>query len=313
MACGGFPLSRRLRDLKVQLSILQIAIQQQDSAISSAQPNEVQLVPLNNVHAALTDSFYRLNDARPGADWAWGTGYVELSRNVHRADEALIMLMPESYVIELGNFLKAEVANSKISNPEQKLRSLEEALNDLDLIQNKSVKVSSKEVRSQSEARVTIRGVFHSLNEFEDDLRMREVDLVIALNRLTLLTGLALYILLIFAVLIGMPLSVLISVTFFSLIGACTGLLGRLYEQVKANTAVDSTSLASVHLMAAPVLSGLAAIGGVALVQKVAATSGDFSFILTPFNILAAAAFGLAPNLFFNALQRQVDAINKGK
>jgi hypothetical protein len=274
---------------------------------------------LADVEAAIADFYDSLNEVRPGADWALGTGYVELSRNVHKVDEALIMLLPLNNVIEFGSFLKAEVANSEMSDLEQKLRSLEKALDylisDLDdqVVQKKSVKKSAMEVKSQGEARGTIRGVSRSLHEFDDDQWMRQVNLLIALNRLTLLTGLALYILLIFAILIGIPLSILISVTFFALIGACTGILGRLYEQAKTDIPVDSTPLANARLMAVPVLSGLAAIGGVALLQKVAATSSDFSFILTPFNILAAAAFGLVPSLFFSALLRQAGATDKGK
>lgn len=315
---------------EIEQSDIQLQNELSDIQLQSEFSNGV-IAAWEEIYASYDAARQMLFTMPGGMAWVSGRGYVELSRLLHQADEAYIMVESVSEVITDGSLLKEDIVNSKISNPEQKLRSLESALDDLKqgfqkpddkkvradfseessdgLIETSKIDIAIRELS----ARAAIREASRSLHKFQDDQRGKQVDVRDQITRLTLLTGLAIYTLLAFALLSGVQLSVLIAATFFSLIGACTGVLSRLYQQVKVDRVIDNTRLAGVHLMAGLLLSGLAAIGGVAVVQKVAVTSSDFSFNLTPFNFLVAAAFGLAPNLFFSALQRQFDTIDKDK
>ena len=58
--------------------------------------------------------------------------------------------------------------------------------------------------------------------------------------------------------------------------------------------------------MAAPLYSGIAALGGVLIVQKAVLGSSN-AFVLNLSNILIAAIFGLTPGLFTNAIQKEAD------
>jgi uncharacterized membrane protein len=123
---------------------------------------------------------------------------------------------------------------------------------------------------------------------------------------MTLLTGIALYLLLELAILAGADVQMIIAATVFYLVGAIVGLYSRLYEQARSETSVDDFNLASARLLAAQLYSGIAAIGGVVIVQRaILASSTVFNLNLS--NILIAAAFGLTPSLFTNAIQKEAE------
>ena len=87
--------------------------------------------------------------------------------------------------------------------------------------------------------------------------------------------------------------------TIFYFVGGLVGLFIRLYNQSKTDTSIDDFRLATAHLIAAPLYSGLAAIGGVLVVQR--------DLALNVANILIAAAFGLTPSLLTSAIQKEAD------
>jgi len=122
-----------------------------------------------------------------------------------------------------------------------------------------------------------------------------------------ILTGLTLYVLLQFAILAGTPQPAIISATAFYLVGALVGLFNRLYTESQTSKSIDDYRLALARLVAQPLYSGLAAVGGVLIVQKFSAL-GD---IFDPKNILSgliiAAVFGLMPGLLINRLQNQTE------
>jgi len=124
--------------------------------------------------------------------------------------------------------------------------------------------------------------------------------------RMTLLTGITLYTLIEFAIVADTKVETLKAATFFYLIGAIVGLFSRLYDQAKADTSIDDFRLAAVRLLAAPLYSGLAAIGGVVIVQRAILTNTNV-YDLNLTNILIAAVFGLTPSLFTNAIQKEAD------
>ncbi len=281
-----------------------------------------------------------------GTVWVSAIGYVIVSRLLHRAEEALIEIEPQTALIEDGSRIQVALENSTIRNKEYYLRTLERMLDYLnpgrfqhfqksnggkakgDMVASPIVPSEAGEASEpsnpmhiahspdpfrESEARASIRQISNLLNESQDDQWEKLIHARNQLTKTTVLTGLTLYFLLAFAIVTIVPIPVLQSATFFFLIGAGVGLFSRLYAQSRSDSSIDNVRLAGVRLMAAPLFSGLAAIGGVVVMQKVAATSVSPSFDLNLFNILVAAAFGLTPNLFFSAIQKQVEAVDNSK
>jgi len=178
--------------------------------------------------------------------------------------------------------------------------------------------------KAESMARVALREVRSTLNSFRDK---SWEGIVRARNRLLAsiaLTGIITHILLCIAILTsnlpdaGHPASALIAATAFYLIGAVTGLFGRFYRESVAGTAVDDFGFSITRLIATPLLSGLASIGGVLVTVMFTALGGsalgdtmpphimlDSIFRLDPRLLFAAAIFGLTPNLLIKGLQEK--------
>jgi hypothetical protein len=325
-------LSDRLRQLEIWLSSLR------SMNIFVNEVNAASIV--NAVYWSELDIYIdtvKANFQIEGRDWTSAFGYLNLSRLLHRAEEALIMVEPVEALVADGSRIEVAIRNSAIDNKEYYLRMLKKALDYLSPNrfqqfqgsvdeENKSAESASSAVSSEtgivgvpsdsrqnSDVRATIREVCYIFNGFQDDQWEKLVHVRNQLLWLIVLLGSILYTLLMLMIAFKVTPVVLGSAMFFFLIGAGVGLLSRLYKQTRADSSLDNTHLAGVRLMAAPLISGLAALGGIALMQRVASPSGDGSFSFTLFNILISAAFGLAPNLFFSAIEQQVDAIAKGK
>jgi hypothetical protein len=149
------------------------------------------------------------------------------------------------------------------------------------------------------------------------------------------ITGLVTHILLCVAIIMGKPnTSILLGATAFYMVGAVTGLFGRFYNESNKNSGgIDDYGLSQARLIATPLLSGLAGVGGVlitiilyttllmpAVNNSTAATShsrmvaSDQTVQITledifradePSYLLTAAVFGLAPNLIISGLQQR--------
>jgi hypothetical protein len=173
-------------------------------------------------------------------------------------------------------------------------------------------------------ARIVLREVRSTLNSFRDKSWEG-----IARARTRLLTSIAVtgtvtHILLWIAILssdvpvVGHPPTTLIAATAFYLVGAVVGLFGRFYNESVIGSAVDDFGFSAARLIATPMLSGLAGIGGVLLTVMVAALGGaalgnvmsvsitlNDIFKLDPRLLFAAAIFGLTPNLLIKGLQEK--------
>lgn len=162
-----------------------------------------------------------------------------------------------------------------------------------------------------AQARTIIREVRFSLHQFRDDRWEKLVRVRNHLMKITILTGLAIYFMVVFMIMIipGAELPMLEAATIFYLIGVLVSLFSRLYDQSKTDSSIDDFRLASARLMAAPIFSGLAAVGGVLIVSKLAIiqTTTTAIFELNLANIIVAAVFGLTPSLFVTTFQKQAD------
>jgi hypothetical protein len=159
-------------------------------------------------------------------------------------------------------------------------------------------------------ARAVLREVKQTLSDFRDNRWQAIVPLRNQFVATTILTGLTMYILLQFAILAGASQSAIISATAFYLVGGLVGLFGRLLNESQTSKSVDDYRLAMARLIALPVYSGLAAVGGVLFVQKFTSPGGVFDVNNLLSSLVIAAGFGLTPNLLVNKLQKQVEQQN---
>jgi hypothetical protein len=160
-----------------------------------------------------------------------------------------------------------------------------------------------------AQARTVIREVRFSLHQFRDDRWEKLVRVRNHLMRTTVLTGLAIYLLVAFVIIIitKAELPMLEAASIFYLVGAIVSLFSRLYNQSKTDSSIDDFRLAAARLIAAPVFSGLAAVGGVLIVMKLSIIQPSAPFELNLANVIVAAVFGLTPSLFVTTFQKQAD------
>jgi hypothetical protein len=315
---------------------------------------------------------------KKSASWVLGTGYVNMWKLLHRADEAFIYIEPVEAVIHNALHDEMSLQNSTLTNKEDLLKKLRKAVKMLDkraatylnqqppqeeeteangyekpnvsadqrgklkstfgslaffsgnfrrkinrddmqnTLESEQSSDQSKvrpkdlsngysdDINIKTQARTIIREVRNTLHQFRDGRWEKLVRVRNHLVRMTILTGIALCLLLEFAILADADKQMIIAATVFYLVGAIVGLFSRLYDQARSETAVDDFNLAAARLLAAQLYSGIAAIGGVVIVQRaILASANVFNLNLT--NILIAAAFGLTPSLFTSAIQKEAE------
>jgi hypothetical protein len=176
-------------------------------------------------------------------------------------------------------------------------------------------------------ARAILRVVLHAINDFRDS---RRAEIVRARNRLLLtifVTSLLAYGIEVVVLFAGAPPANLLAAILFFFVGATVGLLDRLRREARSSSAVDDYGLFEARLLHTPLLSGLAAVGGVLLINVApvltTALSADPTAQLAEINladiyslsniggIVVAGVFGLTPGAFFDGLQKQADGLRK--
>ena len=164
-------------------------------------------------------------------------------------------------------------------------------------------------------ARGALREVRQVLNTYREGLWE---GLVRARNHLLTsitLTGIATFILLCIPLLLDTSLksnkAPILAATAFYLVGAVAGLFGRFYSESISEHANDDYGLFTARLIAVPLLSGLAGIGGVLITVLLPVLSGqtppslDKIFTLNTEYLFSAAVFGFTPNLLIQSFQQR--------
>ena len=244
--------------------------------------------------------------------WVTASGYINLWKEMHNAEEALINVLPREAVIADALYDELRIQDSRIDTSDELLKKLRMAVTVLDpsakaFLQSPPPDTAPTNVPSEMQARSVLRGVRHALNEFRDD---RWEAIVRVRNQFvctTTFTALTLYILLQFAILAGTPRSAIISATAFYLVGALVGLFYRLHNESQTSKSVDDYRLALARLIARPLYSGLAAVGGVLIAQNFTSVVDIFDPKNMLSGLIVAALFGLTPNLLIDTLQKQTD------
>ena len=349
------------------------------------------LLALKEAQAYYTDLDQRLNEriSSTGLDWVTGMGYVTAWDLLHRAEEALIEVVPIKMVIHGAIHDKLAIQDSTINHRDELLTKLIQGVNDLDpkaavyckehqpdkksdelltkllqivkkhntellelmravekVVPGVKIDVSAMNVfedeeaekigtpapdlEAQARARVALREVRHSLNSFRDQLWEK---ILRARNKLLgaiVFTGLFTHMLLSIVILTiindsSSNRSTIVAVTAFYMVGAVAGLFERLYGESRTSTALHDYGLSLARLSATPLLSGLAGVGGVLitalLFSSIFGGPGASSMPVTlqnvfslkePRYLLAAAIFGLAPNLIIRTLQQKAEKYVSG-
>lgn len=188
-----------------------------------------------------------------------------------------------------------------------------------------------------AEARIALREVRHALNDFRDASRAGLVQSRSALIWTISLTGIITYVLLAFAVNLNNKAQGLsdpiaaAGVIYF--VGAVVGLFNRLYVESGDDTAIEDYGLTRTRTLLTPMLSGLAAVGGVLLTgmlagvvdvnlitpagitgaattpiaRQVTTVGTIFNLQTYPFAVVLAAAFGFTPRMLLERLQNVSD------
>jgi hypothetical protein len=324
-------LLNSLSTLDAQLSILCPEPGETSASATGTDTNTTSTLPLSDV-AFIMASKEALDCrnaiskklVKKSLGWVTASGYINLWKEMHDAEEALIDIMPREVVVADAIYDEMRIQDSKIDNSDELLRKLRLAVSTLDPQAKAYLQPSQTSTQGagatlaagpvstgavsdvlELQGRSILREVRHALNEFRDD---RWEAIVRVRNQFVctmILTGLTLYVLLQFTVLAGVSQPAMIAATAFYLVGALVGLFGRLYNESQTSKSIDDYRLTLARTVATPMFSGLAAVGGVLLTQKLT-SPGD---IFDPKNILSglivAAVFGLTPNLLIGVLQKQ--------
>ncbi len=266
-----------------------------------------------------------------GIRYVSASGYINLWRALHRGEEALILVAAIDQAVAEAYYDVRRLSGSAIPDVKVLTLDLRAAIHALDpaaasaLIRGVDPPASPAPELSPGAARSVISQVRRYLNDYRDGLwdgLIRERN---RLLRTILVTATAAFLLVGLAVVCGVEKSALAAASVFFLVGAVVGLFARLRTEGRADSAVDDYGLFEARLLHVPLLSGLAALGGVFLAAVLPSLLGptagpdaeaappplDTIFGLTSRALLAAAVFGLTPELLFRGLRTQADTLKR--
>ena len=230
--------------------------------------------------------------SRGGPHWTIGTGYVDALTRLHRAEEALILVQPVEDVVAGALFDELRLAGSTIPERDRllgKLRAAVQALSpsaaayltegagsqrtkpaELQAVQQLHADAAGTLLQA-TQARMVLQGVRRAINDFRDESRARLIRSRCRLIGTMTVTGAITYVLLAFAVTVSPDRAALASnpiaaAAAIYLVGAVVGLFNRLYTESGDEAAGEDYGLSKTRLLLTPMLSGLAAVGGVMIV-----------------------------------------------
>jgi len=275
-----------------------------------------------------------------GTVWLNGSGYLNAWTYIHRAEEAMVILAPVEDVFKEALHDDASIDGSALPTRDDLLNRLRLAARKLSppaAIYLKPPAVDptvsgigdngqdSPDTTTAMNARIAIRDVKLTLNEFRDALWDGLVRIRNMLIASAHITGWLSFVLLAVVLLLGATVPEIQAALIFYLVGAFTGMFARLIIESQTDTAVDDYGLTIARVVVTPLIAGLAALAGVYLMailsvnllQSPAATGPTkiptlddiFSISKNPQGLLSAAIFGLTPNLFISVLKQQADVV----
>jgi hypothetical protein len=289
-----------------------------------------------------------------GLRWILGYGYNTAWRILHHAEEAMVevkkveavvhgakhdfMSIQGSQINGKDGLLDDIIHSVKVLKPEaliyfQENLSHKSSFGRLQIIQSANKpgastptphatdkKPSDQRDQQKAHARITLREVKGTINDYRDKRWEGLVRQRSQLLKTIAVTGLVTFIFLTVMIL-GFPFintssafrtdqKDLLAATIIYMVGALAGLFVRFYAESQNETSIDDFGLSTTRLIAIPLLSGLAAIGGVVITELLGSIENNLGIsdlfnLQQPKVLFTAAIFGAAPNLFIRGLQKQ--------
>ena len=275
---------------------------------------------LGHLHRLLVPS-------QPGLRWLLGTGYLDAWRRLHAVEETLLFHEPDDALLVGAAFSdEGRLEGSSLPQREDFLDRLRLAvycvsetaacyLRKQPLHEKKQCVNNAKAPKNVAEARSALAQVRSAIDDFRDN---RREGIVRARNRLfatVVFAGITGCVVLYLAILDGAPKSAIVAVAVFYLVGGAVGLFRQLQiASSSAGAGQEDYELGIVRLIFTPQFSGLAAVGGVVLLnltqtqgKNTLDLSTTFNLHTNPYGLVAAAIFGLTPTLLFSGLQKKID------
>ena len=265
-----------------------------------------------------------LSSDRPAIRWAFGMGYVDLWRRLHRVDEARFDHMSDCEAAAEAVYDCERIEGSAIPNGQRLLDQLRCAVRILDPDATSYLRRPARRVRpvngSPALAREIVRNARRAVNDFRDDRREGLVRARTLLLITVLATGIATFLLLGLAVVEEIPQSTVAVAAAFYLVAAIVGLVRQLRDASSRDTVVgEDYGLGYARLIHTPLFSGIAGVAGVVLVSVVGPLavghnetsqplSDIFSLSKNESGLVVAAVFGLTPTLLLARLQQQAES-----
>jgi hypothetical protein len=263
---------------------------------------------------------------QPGAGFRYAnaTGYINLWRALHRLEESLIALLPRPEVFAGAMYDAFRIGG--IPNSDKLLAKVQQALavfgDAAAPAQTSNGVTPTTNEAAQPAAFFVLVEVRHALNVDQDDTWERLIRQRNRLLRTVLVTSFVGLLLVVLAVAFHVSTETLAAAAVFYLVGALIGLFARLRAENNAGPAVDDYGLFEARLLATLLLSGLASVVGVVIVafgagvlvsEPASATTPSlmqiFSLAHNTRGLLAAAIFGLTPELLTGWLTKQSNAV----
>ena len=261
-----------------------------------------------------------------GFRYAFATGYVNLWRAVHRIEELLIVLGPESRATAEAWYdgLRLDGMRNQATIKAALSRALAPFGPSAGPAGGSGGAVGDGP--NTETAREVLVAIRRAINIFRDDgwegfIRERN-----RLLRTILVTSSVTLLFVALAVAFKASKETLAAASAFYLVGSVVGLFARLRIESAAGSALDDYGRYEARLLGTPLLSGLAAIAGVFIVGLTPAllgvdtTTNDptssidlgavFSITSNARGLIAAAIFGLAPELLVKWLRSKSDDIS---
>ncbi len=329
---------------------------------------------LKEAYACCIDISRKLYKFSTGLPWIIGTGYSSAWALLHHAEEVMIEVADVETVVRGAKHDFLAIQDSQINGQDELLDDLVQAVTVLkpealvyfkehqpgkssialsQLVQilnkfndqssvsslsghtsNKNGADSDAQIKAEAAARVTLREVRSTLNDFRDKRWEGIVQQRSRLLTAIAVTGIVTHALLCITILTNAPpvavahqqftawtpvQAGIIAATMFYMVGAIAGLFVRFYYESQGGTSVDDFGLSTTRLIAIPLLSGLAGIGGVLVAEMFATLGGSVLigstsdkaialstlFSLDPRLLFTAAVFGITPNLVIKGLQQK--------
>ncbi|HEY3079838.1 MAG TPA: hypothetical protein VGM69_08000 [Chloroflexota bacterium] len=262
---------------------------------------------------------------KPGSQWVLGSGYIDLWDQVHRAEEEWLALASPDWA---RCCMRHDLQRARSSQLEATdlVAGAEAALGNGPAAPASGAGrgnapaagagVDGRAARSANDLRRQARQLRRAVNEYRDNRRAALVRTRNYLAAAMLFTGVTVYTLLWLAIGARTPVDTVQAGMTVFLIGAIVGLFNRLYSDARVDGVQDDYGLTVSRLLMTPLLSGVAAVLGVALISTAAAVQAApgagagplrtaFDLLNQPISVLTAAALGLTPGVLLDQLNQR--------